>query len=104
MNHLVLNDAYQNLDDILIRWQTFENVSQDDMDNLLDIWLDGFSDDSAGDVDYGPGHHFRVDRTIVRTDSAGFTYPFTFVDAGAADAYMVQVHRIYSVLDGLEEV
>jgi len=48
------------------------------VDALEAFYGNGFSDDSAGDVEYLDGHCYRVHRWLVWTDSQGFSDVSTF--------------------------
>lgn len=67
-------------------------------DTLLDaleaVYMDGFADETTGDVDW-IGHFYRVERWVVVTDNYGFNSVRTFDSVKDAQSYMEEMGSEY---------
>lgn len=54
------------------------------IDALEDFYMNGFQDESSGDVDCQTGHFYRVNRWIVTTNTQGFHDMWSFESVAEA--------------------
>lgn len=63
---------------------------------LRNIWMFGSADEVGGDVEAPTGHYYRVDHSVVVTDSQGFHTTYEFATNESASAWVAQLDSEYN--------
>lgn len=67
------------------------------LEELEEIFMNGFADDQVGDAGQGPVNHvYRIGSQLVETTSAGNQYVHPFSTEAVAIAAMDELHACYS--------
>jgi hypothetical protein len=66
------------------------------LDELEEVYMNGFADDVTGDVDAPTDHVYRVDNCLVTTDSLGFHYVVWYATSMVAEAVFADIDSEYA--------